>query len=307
MIVFSHFSTRIKSRKNSKTKSRNGAVLLAVVVLLTFVVLLLTRLSISSMTQARNVVRSEQLMRKRWVMTSLRQYVLASPEILVQSRSNDANERSEAKRLVPVPFRSMELELGGQYWNVMVFDESSKFPLFHLASARPISHIKDAVDAVSGQATGLRLTSEVLATGPNDLRSLPKRFENWFDIPIHTDPSYSYLEVARKVTLWGAGQVNLRTADPIVINATWRCLFGRSAPSIVLEYAENPDTKNWEDIVAGLNLREADRNLASQFFGTTSTARSVWITPVPLDGEEHFFGVVSGDRSRAQNYLGLFY
>jgi hypothetical protein len=254
----------------NRRPGRQGFLLVTVVVLLAIVTVMLARLSMWSMREAASSLEAERQLRQRWAATSMQAHCLRSPRSLAWF----ASEATDEAEIQPHIFTT-QIQLGGDRWRVVVSDESAKVNMNKLIAERPADEVQQLVHELLGPTAPIEL--KPIAERPMSDSGGSKRLERWFHCPTSQNQARAFAAGASKITLWGDGRLNIYRASDSTLDALWRRLFGRAAPSELHAMRRSTPGLSWDQIASRLALREAQREVASRWFTTRSHTTSVWL------------------------------
>lgn len=252
--------------------SRQGFVLLTVVVMIAVAVLMLTRVASISMRVAAAAADEEKEMRARWAATSIRRECLTTAPALVGSAS-PTNQPSESRFSPASAWR--DVQIGGNTYRVIVADESSKISLSRLAGRFEADTAQQAIDELALSIRPLKANENLTAAS----QQASQRWEHWLasNSSNALNSARTIAAATQRLTLWGDGKLNILSADPESTEFLWRELFGRSPPSSLENLRRQSPPPRPSQLISSLGLRESQANLAADWFTSESTCYSVWI------------------------------
>lgn len=255
---------------------------LALLMLASVVMLDLTRRSARSAVQA---VQAQDELQRRWAMISCRKAMLRQAEAMLA--------RAEEKKHTTVTAASASQQLGEWQLEVVVSDEQAKANINSLYAAlgarRTIPVVQRLAAAVSVFAQlNLRpdpraaIDSDSTNEGePSAPQSGPPPFSCWEQIVESSDPNRTREQadaLARGLTLWGDGRLNVRRATPESI----RLFLEPHASSIqiarLLQARQERPNEKLEQWMAALELTPEESAAMGQWLTDQSSCYSVRIT-----------------------------
>lgn len=241
--------------------------------LLVLVAMSLAGFARHSLATSLAAMRAAEELQRRWGLLSVRHVLLdrASEIIAAQVRAEEANTPPWPKPAT----KEASFRLGALRFRVTIADEAAKLNVNTLVAREP-RQLAAILRRVNPSASRLRLQ-------PITKEAMSARFHSWgqvFDLASATgeeNPPNELVTLARSVSCWGDGRLNLcRASDSAV----------RETASLVLSAADVGELvtlrKTWggasvESLLAELDLRRPQLAAVSRLLSRESHNYSLWV------------------------------
>ncbi|QDT07426.1 hypothetical protein K227x_58530 [Rubripirellula lacrimiformis] len=260
-------------RSKRKRRSRDGYLLVTVIVMIAVASLMLSRMASTSMRVASAAIEEEKDLRNRWAVTSLRRFSLDNAHKILGGKSRATAASGDGA--VAKPFLWKNARLGGQTWRVIIGDESAKLNLVHASRSLGKEAATRIMDELAMDGGLLKPSSDTLSAD----QSGATRWEHWL-LETSGAPASSprHMAVAtQRMTLWGSGRVNVLSSERETLDVLWHQLFGRGLPPAFDSMRTQSLYSSKEQLIRSLALRESQARLAEEWLDIESDCFSVWI------------------------------
>jgi hypothetical protein len=252
-----------KLRTIGSSRPKQGFVLVFVLLMLTLAAAIAGQASSRTVRLVGQAASSQRELQARWAVVSIRRSVLSQARELLTSESQSTGEPPSAAR-------RWQVNLSGASYDIVLEDESAKAPIRRFLQSKSQVEVKPVL--------------RKLIETPAILSSvIPPNIDRWqqvFTLPPSVSQSQSLSQLRNSLsrsTLWSDGRINLRTADPSVIDAAWQLQFNASAPSFLQNMKLANENVTIDSLVLTLGLPERQSDWARQWLSLESTCHSVWI------------------------------
>jgi hypothetical protein len=218
---------------------------------------------------------AERELQRRWAVTSMRATLLGRLEsLLAELEGFDPNAPPDKQRL-PAPARGLTVELGDARYDLVVTDEQAKLNANRLLRANTRGQAESAIRELTGAAPAsvvrVRPTRGVKAVfgygqlfhgvAPGQLVGQPDRGG-----------------LARNVTCWGDGKVNIARAPEDVIVRACRREVGPRVVRLLLEHRRNNPAAGLDELLKRIDrLGDKDRGKLEALLTDRSSCHGLWI------------------------------
>lgn len=284
---------------------RSGYVLLVVIAVSIVTVTVLSKLATASLQKGLEAADAERMLQKRWGAITIEEAVLNRAE------KRFALQEEEAVRIgrMPPPATLRDaITMGGVTYDILLGDEDAKLNLntvYHNGGAtktqdaiesvlgvggRPVLRLLPAVKPQSLSRESLQLTAS--EDSEDSIPTVPKAFRSWGEVmdlaKLQRQAGPRALPMlAKDMTCWGNGQLNLRRAtDPAILAIVGSVMQGAGAKRILKRYRQNPTLTKNVLILSEVTSRNDQERLAG-LISETSNNFSVWINASTATGRDY--------------------
>ncbi len=254
-------------------RRREGYVLVMALLLIALAGLLLAGLARHSLTAAEESLRAETELQQRWGTLSLEQALLEQ----APARFSPAAAEAENEPPRPVVRQVTEdLSLGGVDYRLLLADEDAKLNLntvFRLAKAVGVRRAVEELSPLPPPVL-VRLVEADKAVAP--LSSWGQVFA--YEELLPTETAARIRAATGKVSCWGPGRVNVRTAPPEVLEII--CRLARVAPQNArrfIQALQADPASEIEKLLLLAKCSEQERDRLRPLLADESRTYSLWL------------------------------
>ena len=298
------------------TASRQGYVLLMVLVAIIVSGVALTRLANTSATLAADAVQMERKLQRDWANKSISVALLPRVRDVFDARDDALGRILEAR---PPAIAADQIRLGECVVSVIIADENAKTNLNSLYHANEKHAVEQELQRVlsPGFVRAINLRPAAMSARTTDQKSArsseedddddeetpapPRAFRSWgevFDFAAIENTFGSDREIAsiaKELTLWGNGRLNVaRASDGAFLSACRPIVQDGLAKRIVDRYRRNPDV-GIKVIIQKEVLNPNDQLRLLDTLGQSSSSFSIWTEVQSTVGNRRFFSVIEPD------------
>jgi len=279
---------------------QSGYVLIMTLVIITIAALSLAGLARRSLLLASESIAAERELQRYWGANSCRRFLLDQAGKIFE---NLETPHAEGELPWPAPRQfAANIQLAGMTYRMWLSDEDAKLNLNALTARLPQQR-RVLLAQLTGhqnllQRASLQLTPDTSLTA--------KRQKRWFsswgqmvDISVrNTGAIDSLMELAKELTCWGSGKLNIRRVSDQTLVLVAGKLVNQQVAQKLLEARTAATDIEWKELVKSLALRRRDALALRTWFSDKSTCYSLWLELD--DGQRRWYHQwVQGDRSSA--------
>lgn len=256
-----------------RANHRAGYVLMLTLGLLVLVALSLASFARHSLATSLAAKRAAEELQQRWGLLSVRHVLLerASEIVAGQVRSAEAGTPPWPKPAA----QEAAFHLGTLQFNTIIADEAAKLNVNTLIAHEP-HQLAAILRRMEPSASGLRLQ-------PLTKEALSERFHSWgqvFDLasaPGDASPPKALVALARTVSCWGDGRLNLCRASDRAIRETAGLVLSAADVGKLLTLRKTWGGDSVESLLAQLDLRRPELTAVSRLLSGESHNYSLWV------------------------------
>ena len=248
-----------------RKRHRKGFALVLVLAMLTIAALLSVGLARRSLDQSVAAAKRADELQRRWGELSLRHTVLNRAAILLRS----AELAEGTKR----PTLQTTITLGNRSFTLVLSDEQAKLNL-NMVFRYGTEGVLRQVLFDEAAPWPVRLCPDRRATANSPY---PPAFASWGQIYDFTNqPEWHRIQLGKRVTCWGNGQLNLNRADSEAIRTLCELLAPPQSASALLELRQEHPDWSLEQLMREVDIPDRDRRSFRRILTDRSRCHSLW-------------------------------
>ncbi len=289
------------------SSSRQGFVLVMVLILLTVAAISLSGLARRSLQLAADAADAQADFERRWQTSTLQQALLANVESLL---ANQPQHVPEDVQTWPLPSFVEGRIMAGEYqYHFLLADEDAKVNVNQILRQKPDAWMPVVMTlSQSANAGGLLPAVSPVSSRQGQNRATLQSWGQVFQSKQQDSSEASGPQIrdaTRQLTCWGSGRLNVKRASDEAISALCNLVLSDRVVGQLIQERSTGDLTGIDDLISRLELKAEERFAFQRLLTDRSNCFTLWLNVSNGQREWTRLVVSQSSRGSADNLLSF--